>query len=305
MVDFSDWLRKAASINKAAREELLARIEWTDPRIRTENRGVVGRMALVGHLSDIRQADPQTPIVLWGRGGVGKTAAADYVARQMVGKGAYQGAWRISGETITAASEDLRPLGMRLGVEEKENDEAYFRACLDAMSAKATGQKGWLLIHDNVDDEDTQRALLKRLNPVMGVDHLITSRLKNWSKTATAIHLEEPDDDAAVELLAREAGQEPDADLRALAVDRLERLPLALMIAGSVMQEAGLTVAEYSSSFETMLKKAPLGQMAYEKSLFGAVMESYGRLSSDAQAMLRQAAFMDADDVDPEYLKKR
>ena len=145
-----------------------------------------------------------------------------------------------------------------------------------------------------------QRGLKSRLLHLGCIDHLITSRLTKWRDGVTTMELPELDEDDAVSLLAREAGLEESAALRTLAVETLERRPLALMIAGADLAN-GFPLETYAEAFQERLHEIP-PDVAYPRSLAAAILGSVDRLPEDARAFLDMAAFMAPEDIAPDYL---
>ena len=301
--EFVDLAQRARERLNQARTDALAAQDFLSPRVREDNPDILGRDGLSDKIAAEFAATPG-PIALIGQGGIGKTAAADHYARTRFRSGHYHGVWRISGEGISQAASDLNPLGKQLGVADTNDAMAYYRAVTTAIRAQADHPKRWLLIHDNVDDEATQRALAERLTDVAQIDHLITSRLRDWSPRATSIRVPEPGPADAVALLAREAGRDADPDLAQLAVETLGGLPLALVLVGAHLRNSGVTVTEYGESFADALKMKPAGTNAYSNSLAEAVARSVAELDDNARAMLALAAFMAPEDIDPDYLEK-
>nr|WP_239105699.1 FxSxx-COOH system tetratricopeptide repeat protein [Streptomyces sp. SID8014] len=120
---------------------------------------------------------------------------------------------------------------------------------------------GWLLILDEVPGPAAVGRLLGSLGDRGAV--LLTTRLATgWGRHATGVALDVLPEAAAVRLLHRRTGLDPDAPgLRELAA-RLGHLPLALEQAGAYLEETGAGLPDYLA----LLRESPgeaLGTAAY------------------------------------------
>lgn len=266
-------------------------------------------------LSQIDRAfrDVRAPIALHGSGGFGKSALAEEYARRQAIRGRYQGVWRISAVSGEQALADYNALAGHFSIAPRTD----LNRVVGEVVEQLVGDPGrWLLIHDNADDPDEARRLPERLIACDSIDHLITGRLTKWDRMVHPIPVDVLAPDEALALLAQEAeramGTDADADLRRLAVETLDRLPLALVVSGRMLRDdPNLTVADLHADLQTLLAQAP-ETGAYAKSVYVAVTESVTRLqaanapgsqaNSDALALLRLAAFMNPDDIDEGFL---
>lgn len=273
-------------------------------KIVSDNPDILGRGEDATALQHLFAEGPH-PVVIHGPGGIGKTAFADHFARSdfRSPNPRYCGAWRVSAESITEAARDIKPLSAHLGVEDQGDEETNFHATMARM-AETRGKKRWLLIHDNADNPREQRYLARRFQFPEAIDHLVTSRISQWRPPIRTFELEEPGVASAVALLRRESGLSLDTSLFDLAVNVLERWPLALMVVGADLRKTGASPEEYEQRFRDIVAHVPPDYTSYERTVAAAVLESYSHLGSDAQALMHLAAFMAPDDVDPDYLVK-
>ncbi len=115
--------------------------------------------------------------------------------------------------------------------------------------------RGWLLIVDNVDTEESATALTGLLERLTTGHVLITSRLHDWADNVESLDLSVLSTAAATDLLLqltdkqrRKTADDP-AQARLLA-DLLEGLPLALHQAAGYIREQRLTLADYLALYE-------------------------------------------------------
>lgn len=190
-------------------------------------------------------------------------------------------------------------LGARLGIKAPDKAEEGIDFVLNAL--KAEGGR-WLLIHDNIDDPARLGELHYQLQHGDCIDHLVTSRVTDWTGKAATVPLDVLPGDEAVALLAAESHRDGEAGLEQLATEVLDRHPLALVVAGQILRRNDeISVAELSARFHERLNDAPRSD-TYKKSLYVAVEESLDRLDADAQTLLKLAAFLSPDDIAPEFL---
>jgi tetratricopeptide (TPR) repeat protein len=267
-----------------------------DRKIQRENANVLGRDVEISEIGDLFDTTA-APIALTGPGGIGKTALADAFARSEVGK-RFSGAWRVAVES----DEGWRALAAALREPSYTAYEVLIPAVLDRL-ARLRDERGkpFLLIHDNVDNEQVQRRLIGRLEHPSFISHLITARLEDWEGMAHPWPILELSADDAVALLASIADREIDEGLTRIAVDYLDRLPLALLIVGADMKKTGVSAQDYGTGFLQILKRAPAGRV-YDKSLYAVVMGSFELLDEAAAAVANFASFLDPSDIDPLFL---
>lgn len=268
-----------------------------DPLLATPDRKVRGRKTDLARIDRAFGAHRDLPVAITGLGGYGKTALAGEYARRNLRR--YHGAWLVDSGSLGEARDSLARLGATLGIEVFEKAEAGIKQVLDALEARG-GR--WLLIHDNIDDEDRLGRLQHELQHGDCIDHLITSQITDWPGKATTVRLDVLPEAEATALLAAESGRDGEAGLAEMATEVLGRHPLALVVAGQILRgNRELTVAELSERFHERLNDAPESD-SYAKSLFVAVGESLARLDHDAQALMRLAAVLSPDDIAPGFL---
>ncbi|HET6355447.1 FxSxx-COOH system tetratricopeptide repeat protein [Streptomyces sp.] len=246
-----------------------------DPRLP----GLRGREDLLTTIAD-RLATAPGPgprlIVLHGLGGVGKsTVAVEYVHRH---QDEYGLVWQLRAEDPTVLSADYRRLADSLDL----NDRAESADPIDQVrKALAARSDRWLLLLDNVTDEDAIRGML----PAGGDGEiLITTRSALW---ADDLALEVPvlDRKDAADFLIARSGDTDRPSALALA-DELGALPLALAQAASYVAATGRSLRWYRTQLdrrraELLRRGMPWG---YENRVASTWELSFRRLRSTVPA---------------------
>ncbi|MGR3715667.1 MAG: tetratricopeptide repeat protein [Thermohalobaculum sp.] len=269
-----------------------------DPLLAKPDRKIRGRGADIERIDRAFKDRGDLPAVaVTGPGGYGKTALAGEYARRRARR--YRGVWLVDATSLGEARNSLSRLGARLGIAVPDNVAEGIDCVLKEL--KARGGR-WLLVHDNIDDPARLGELQHQLQHPDCIDHLVTSRVADWTGKAETVPLDVLPGDEAVALLAAESGREGETGLAEMATQVLDRHPLALVVAGQTLRHnREVSVAELSGRFHERLKVAPESE-TYGKSLYVAVEESLARLDPDAKALLKLAAFLSPDDIAPEYL---
>ncbi len=281
------------AIPKAAQAEAAAP-PVRDPAILADRRDVVGRAKELSRLKQEFDGLKDFPaIAIHGPGGCGKSTLAEKYAEAQLSALNREGVWRMAATSDADAAESLKPLAAKLGVEATNDAATIISQTLDAI---AKDGRRWLLIHDNVDEREQFNALGPRLAHADRIQHLVTGRWSEWSKIAKPFPLDMLGRFHAGLMLANESGLENDDELQAFAHEDLGGLPLALVVAGADLRRPEMSLATYRPLFATRLKTAPEGRR-YDKSVYAAVAGSVDRLGADAQALLKLAAFMAAEDI--------
>ncbi len=203
------------------------------------------------HATAITQATAATGIS--GLGGMGKThAAVEYAHRHQSDYTALLFVCGHSPERLSASIAalcDVLQLNTQCDLPSDESARVAF-----ALDWLAT-HRGWLLIVDNVDDEDAAVALSGYFGQLTRGHVLITSRLQNWTDNVQALNIEVLSLDDSMELLCKLTDKKRRrADDDAAQVLRLaqlmEGLPLALHQAAGYINEQRLTFAEYHVRYD-------------------------------------------------------
>jgi tetratricopeptide (TPR) repeat protein len=203
------------------------------------------------HATAITQAPAATGIS--GLGGIGKThAAVEYAHRH---RGDYTALLFVSGDSPEKLSASLAALCGVLYLDAAgdlpPDESARVSIAVDWLAT----HRGWLLIADNVDTEESAAALTGLLERLTTGHVLITSRLHDWADNFESLDLSVLSPDAATDLLLqltdKQRRKTPDDPAQArLLADLLEGLPLALHQAAGYIKEQRLTLADYLALYE-------------------------------------------------------
>ncbi|MFZ5965117.1 hypothetical protein ACOXXX_19400 [Thalassococcus sp. BH17M4-6] len=242
--------------------------------------------------------------VLKGEGGRGKTTLAREYA-DTFGPGYDGGAWLDAREQLTLLS-DLAALGnAAFGMPVPEPvTMAHGKAVIARI--KDSGAR-WLLVYDNIDDFQDIKALMA---DGARIDVIVTTRLALGWPGFGKIDLEvlgfADATGGAVDLLLQEARMPRASDAeRAVARDVAEQLgglPLALVMAGTLVREDGISLGDLRDEVAQVLTRVPEGQ-DYPDSVAGAVMLSYGRLSNGAKALVDCCAWLAPVGITPDLFR--
>ena len=251
------------------------------------------------------------PAAVHGLGGIGKSTLAREFAWRAAEAGRYSGVWWLRAEKATDSATwdgieqglaDLR--GVLYPGLEPPKERA--KAARDTLRFLSTGgfEKPWLLVYDNVDDEE----VLEAWTPPAHVQLLMTSRLGGWGAEVAPVEVEEWALDEAIRYLRNASGRGDlsDAALTCIA-NELGRLPLALSHAAAYLKRRRAVTADaYLAELSRHMKEAPKGA-AYKASVFATfqlAMEQAEVEAPGARAVLSLAAFYAPDNIPEELFKQ-
>jgi tetratricopeptide (TPR) repeat protein len=241
----------------------------------------------------------QTPAALvaaqtiFGLGGIGKTRlAVEYALRF---DETYDALLFVSAETPSILNANLsrlaRPEALAL-CDAAEEDETRQR---EAVLRWLETERGWLLILDNVDSEDSAQAV-RALLPQLSNGHvLITSRIADWTEGVKPLALGVLPEQASVEYLLQKCvtrREEPDdASTAAALANDVGFLALALEQAAAFINKQGLSFREYRERWQHedagVRSWFDEGLMRYPRSVATTWETSFAELDEGARALLR------------------
>ena len=235
-----------------------------------------------------------------GMGGVGKTCAAMEYAWQY--RHAYRAVLWCSAETPDTLDRDLAALAVPLQLPQAAAPEQAVRRA--AVLRWLNGHADWLLILDNVDTPDALHAV--QALGIAGGCLLLTGRLARFGRGIEALDLDVLDADTATAMLlqatpGRRALADDAAQAATLAVQELDRLPLALEHAVAFIDYLGCSFADYRARLRetpaALLDRADLELTHYDRSVFRTWHASVAQLAPPARALLERLAFLAPDPV--------
>jgi len=235
-----------------------------------------------------------------GMGGVGKTCAAMEYAWQY--RHAYRAVLWCSAETPEALDRDLAALAGPLQLPQPAAPEQSVQRA--AVLRWLNDHPDWLLILDNVDGPEALHAV--QALGIAGGCLLLTGRLARFGRGIEALDLDLLDPDTAAAMLlqatpGRRALPDDAAQAAALAVQELDRLPLALEHAVAFIEYLGCSFADYRARLRAtpaaLLDRDDLELTHFDRTVFRTLHASAAKLSSAARALLERLAFLAPDPV--------
>ena len=235
--------------------------------------------------------------VLRGQGGLGKSTLARSYAE--VHGGAYDGVIWVEAQTRQGIIEGLVALCAQCDLPVPDTPQLQHAQAVLGKIAQSC--QSWLFIYDNVETY----ADLKGLLPPNGAHLIVTTRQGAGWAGFDVMPLDklgfETEDAPTVCLLMNEAERADEAaEARALAED-LGGLPLALVVAGSLIRSTGESFTAYRDRLSEILAHSPDNE-DYPTSVLGAVQLSYEQLPDDAKLVADLCAWWAAEGLEPRLL---
>jgi tetratricopeptide (TPR) repeat protein len=258
------------------------------------NPSFTGRRKLIDELHQTLMAADRpaaiTQVVIYGLGGIGKTAlATEYVHKYYKH---YGGVWWASAESRAVLIESLAELGATLDERRygSHDTKGYFDDRPAEELAKATLTKlgesatPWLLVYDNLKTSEVIRDLVPSTNARI----LITTRLTTLRGKALPVELDVLTRKEAVELLLKLTGRKNRKGASLLA-DALGRLPLALDQAAAYVSLTGLSFKTYADRAGDLITRAPKG---YPESVSATFKIAIDQATGECPAAEKILAFL-------------
>ncbi|MDJ0822621.1 MAG: TIR domain-containing protein [Paracoccaceae bacterium] len=264
-------------------------------------RAVIGRETDLEQLHQTLAANPHAQLtnsaaILAGQGGIGKSTLARAYAE--IYHAEYDGTLWLLAATRQNVIDGLMalcgPLGLPVPELAKEPNAQ------EVLAALGRSNQRWLIIYDNVESYDD----FKGLEPPNA--HLIatTRQGTGWPgfKVLPTDKLPYDSEDAAAVRLLMDTAERHDtpADAQALAA-KLDGLPLALVMAGRLIQRERRSFADYLADITPIIGREPKNE-AYQDSVIGAVRLSYDQLSDDAKLVADLFAWWAPEGLEAELI---
>ncbi|XVV17495.1 FxSxx-COOH system tetratricopeptide repeat protein [Actinoplanes sp. CA-131856] len=177
-----------------------------------------------------------TPVVLQGMGGAGKTQIAmEYAHRH---RADYDLIWWIDADPAVFVDTALADLAHELNLPTTDGIAGRARAALTALGRGVAPR--WLIVYDNAEDI----GVVSRFLPGPGGHVIVTSRDPGWGDLARAVAVDGFDREDSVAHLRERAPALTVPDARRLA-EALGDLPIAVAAAGAWLAETGQTADGY------------------------------------------------------------
>ena len=254
---------------------------------------------LTGESSTVRiRNSGERTLALYGLGGVGKTVLARQYAWENQDR--YHGIWWVRAESHDTIIEDLTALGRRIvpGIAGLEPEDIADKV-LEEIAHMQTGQP-WLLIYDNVDDQDH----IRNLTPTGNAHVMVTTRLTDWYGDAEDFPVGVFKEATAVDFLldrARNSNTAPE-ETRAAAgrlAKALQYLPLALSHARAYCWGRNESFDAYLSRLSEEIKRAPPSAV-YKTPVYGTfslAIERACEVCTQAEPLMALLSYLDADQI--------
>ncbi|MFF5077778.1 FxSxx-COOH system tetratricopeptide repeat protein [Actinoplanes sp. NPDC000266] len=195
-----------------------------------------GRDAVLAEVRDRLRAG-QSPLVLQGMGGVGKTQIAMEFAHRF--RADYDLVWWVDADPAVFVDTILADLSHELGLPDSVPGIAdRARAALTALSRGAVPR--WLLVFDNAEDI----GVVRRFLPDTTGHVIVTSRDPGWGDLARAVTVDGFDRPESVAHLRARVPTLDEAGAARLA-ETLGDLPIAVAAAGAWLADTGQPVGDY------------------------------------------------------------
>lgn len=186
--------------------------------------------------------DRVATVILFGMRGVGKTTLV--AAYADAHRADYRVVWSIRGEAALGTCEDLKELGLRLGLHLGSQDPSVAsQAMLDYLAQEG---RGVLLIFDNALNSKSVATFLPR----GGECHVvITSNSHAWRNIGTPIKIEAWSTELGARFLVERTGEHSASSAAERLSIALDGLPLAHEIAAAYCEHKDVSIGDYLENF--------------------------------------------------------
>ncbi len=238
---------------------------------------------------------------IYGLGGVGKTRLAVEYAWSALEDGRHTAVFFVVADTVANLNTNLAALAgpHLLNLPEQESREQP--VIVEAVLSELGRRKGWLLIVDNVDSDESAARLHKHVLPrLTGGSVLITSRRSNWPDDVADLAIDKLDEPDAVAYLLektqyKRAASDNDEELAKEIARKLGGLPVALEQAASYICQRRIGFGTYLQDFGESRKKVLSwykGELNYPVEVLATWETTNEHLGPSERGILRLASFL-------------
>ncbi len=269
-----------------------------------------GRDAELRTLSD----GPATAITqaqtLFGLGGIGKTRLA--VEHAWRSGDRYDKALFVVAESPQALRSNLAQLARPDLLDLPQHETASEESNVEAVLGWLQEHDRWLVILDNVDTPEAEKAVLEILPSLATGRVLITSRLREWPASVRRQPLELLGPEEAqrflLERTANDRGEQDDPETARRLAETLGYLPLALEQASAYIAHHQMSLSDYLEEWqrerEKVLRWYRADVMQYPDSLAVTWQKTFQQLSPTAATILRLSAYLAPEPIPVEMFEQ-
>ena len=243
------------------------------------------------------------PAALHGLGGVGKTRLAVEFAWLSLQNQSTAAALFVSADSVSSLNTNLAALAAPNLLNLPEFNQPDQALIVEAVINNLARRSDWLLILDNVDDENARQYLCNDLLPRLTASRvIITSRLANWPPDIADLPVTKLNTKAASAYLRHVTKNNTKKDIAPSEklAQTLDGLPVALEQAAAYIKRTRITFDKYRREFEisrtkTLERYEEL--VNYPSPTLFTWTATQERLNPLAHTILRLAAFLAPDPI--------
>jgi hypothetical protein len=247
---------------------------------------------------------------IFGLGGIGKTRLA--VEHAWRSGDRYDKALFVVAESPRALRSNLAQLSRPSLLDLPQHETASEESNVEAVLGWLQEHDQWLVILDNVDTPEAERAVLEILPSLATGRVLITSRLREWPASVRRQPLELLGPEEArrflLERTANDRGGQDDPETARRLAETLGHLPLALEQASAYIVHHQMSLSAYLEEWqrerEKVLRWYRADVLQYPDSLAVTWQKTFLQLSPTAATILRLSAYLAPEPIPVEMFEQ-